>query len=223
MDREAARREVLLLAVARWTRPWEALVQLNGIAPQADPMDLAMTTSSTLSGLADMRALRFVRVPAPGPQEGIDYAALSAAEINHALLDPRWRHVPPDSDLWFAARRKGERLLEGMLGLRLPNRRLRALGRVIAGFAEAVRGMVWRRGAESQASPDEPPDAGHQPWPWDDDAGLAGSRVPRRPPDRSGSGAIALLAPDDGSPPTGPQPWVVLDRSAGIDHPGASR
>jgi hypothetical protein len=213
------------LAVARWTQPWDALVQLNGIAPQADPVELAMTTSSTLSGLADMRALRFVRVPAPGPQEGIDYPALSAAEIVEALRESGWRQVPPLGDIWFTATRKGERLLEGMLGLRLASRRLRALGRVVAGFADAVRGMVWRRSAltDRWVPPDESTDTGYQPWLWDDDAGLAGSRVPRRPPDRSGSGAVALLEPDDWSLPTVPQPWFVLDRGAEIDHPGASR
>jgi hypothetical protein len=68
------------------------------------------------------------------------------------------------------------------------------LEKVIAGFASAVRRMVHRRPpGEPGEWPQGPADELLGP---DDDSGLAGSRVPRRPPDRSGSGAVALN-PDD--------------------------
>jgi hypothetical protein len=68
------------------------------------------------------------------------------------------------------------------------------LEKVVAGFAAAVRRMTGRRPpGELGEWPHGPPT---QPSDPDDDSGLAGSRVPRRPPDRSGSGAVAL-DPDD--------------------------
>jgi len=50
---------------------------------------------------------------------------------------------------------------------------------VVVGFAHAVRRLMFG------PPPDEP-----------DDGGLAGSRVPRRPPDHFGSGSVALVEPD---------------------------
>lgn len=51
---------------------------------------------------------------------------------------------------------------------------------IVVGFAQAVRKMIF-----GPPPTDEPPD----------DGGMAGSRVPRRPPDRSGSGSVALVEP----------------------------
>jgi hypothetical protein len=199
MDGDALRREILILAGSRWTPLWEALLRANAIAPSADPWDVATTTSSALSGLADLGAIRLARVPAPGPQEGVAYPPLTASEIAEALNHPGWRRMPPESDVWFTTTPKGERKLESMLGIRLPHRRLRALGRVVAGFADGVWSTLQRRHQADRPGGyfawhagdegDEPPDV------LDDDAGLAGSRVPRRPPDRSGSGS-ALAVPE---------------------------
>jgi hypothetical protein len=50
-----------------------------------------------------------------------------------------------------------------------------AFAGVVIGFARAVRRMLF--------------------GPPPDDEGLAGSRIPRRPPDASGSGSVALAAP----------------------------
>jgi hypothetical protein len=54
-----------------------------------------------------------------------------------------------------------------------------AFADVVIGFARAVRRMLFG------PPPDEPPD----------DDGLAGSRIPRNPPDASGSGSVALAEP----------------------------
>jgi hypothetical protein len=71
---------------------------------------------------------------------------------------------------------------------------------LIVRFSDAIRAVLRR---------DRPPGGPEEGqsmtfWPEDDerldDGGLAGSRVPRRPPDVSGSGAVALveLTPDEG-------------------------
>lgn len=57
-----------------------------------------------------------------------------------------------------------------------------AFAEVVAGFAHALRRMIL-----AIPPPDEPLDEG----------GLAGSRIPRRPPDKSGSGSVALIEPRD--------------------------
>jgi hypothetical protein len=72
------------------------------------------------------------------------------------------------------------------------------LEKVVAGFASTVRRMVHSRppgelGEWPHGPSIQPPDP-------DDDSGLAGSRVPRRPPDRSDSGAVALNPDDDDRP-----------------------
>jgi hypothetical protein len=73
-------------------------------------------------------------------------------------------------------------------------RRAEAAHAVLA-FAYAVGRMVARK--------QQPPDSGtsrrpgRDDAPQDDDDGLAGSRVPLHPYDRSGSGAVALSLDDD--------------------------
>jgi len=56
-----------------------------------------------------------------------------------------------------------------------------AFAEVVLGFGRAVRRMLFGT-----------PPADEQPL---DDDGLAGSRIPRHPPDTSGSGSVALVEP----------------------------
>ena len=65
--------------------------------------------------------------------------------------------------------------------------------RVVAGFAAAVERFRRGRLHESEI------DFNQETLLWDDDedGGLAASRVPRRPPDRSGSGSAVLAEPPD--------------------------
>jgi len=56
-----------------------------------------------------------------------------------------------------------------------------AFAEVVIGFARAVRRMLFGT----------PPADGLMP----DDDGLAGSRIPRHPPDTSGSGSVTLAEP----------------------------
>jgi hypothetical protein len=61
-----------------------------------------------------------------------------------------------------------------------------AFAEVVFGFARAVRRMLFGTPPPDRSPPD--------------DDGLAGSRVPRHPPDASGSGSVALaepIAPED--------------------------
>ena len=67
---------------------------------------------------------------------------------------------------------------------------------VVAGFAAAVERLRRRRPYEGEV------DFTQETLLWDDndeDGGLAASRVPRRPPDRSGSGSADLVEPPDSS------------------------
>jgi hypothetical protein len=110
--------------------------------------------------------------------------------------------VPSVDGVRFAITPKGERALAVMLGGPIPGPRARALGRVVAGFAGAVQRMVRQRQAltRTHLGSDEflwfEPGSERDPDDFDDDAGLAGSRVPRVPPDSSGS-AAAAATPDD--------------------------
>lgn len=64
---------------------------------------------------------------------------------------------------------------------------------IIAAFASAVDRLRWRRRNLPQVGFTQ------ESILWDDDpdGGLAASRVPRRPPDLSGSGSEALVEPGD--------------------------
>jgi hypothetical protein len=56
-----------------------------------------------------------------------------------------------------------------------------AFAEVVIGFARAVRRMLFGTPPADESPPD--------------DDGLAGSRIPRHPPDASGSGSVALAEP----------------------------
>ena len=66
---------------------------------------------------------------------------------------------------------------------------------VVAMFAAAVERLRGRR-TEVEFT--------EETFRWDDDdGGLAPAAVPRRPPDRSGSGSAALIEPEDDEPGPG--------------------
>jgi hypothetical protein len=185
MDRDVARREILLLGAGRWTRLWEPVAHLTAIDQDLGQLDIADLVVDTLRSLADRGSLKFVRAGYWPPTADMERHRLGRAQIAQALTSVA---VQSPGDVWFSATRNGERELAALLGVKLAGRRRKAFGRVVAGFAVAVQAMVHRH---------RPRDGGFEGSDNDDDAGLAGSGVPRRPPDRSGSGAaIATPEPD---------------------------
>jgi hypothetical protein len=64
---------------------------------------------------------------------------------------------------------------------------------VVAAFAAAIDRFRRRRPYESEVQFTQETLL----WEDEEDGGLAASRVPRRPPDRSGSGSAAAVEPND--------------------------
>jgi hypothetical protein len=202
MDADLARRELLLLGLRGPTALWEALVRFNELEHQLGEAALREIAASALRSLLDERSLVFTRaVEFPHGQQS--ERRLRRAEVAAALSESAWQGVPVVDGVQFAITPKGERALAVMLGGPIPGPRARALGRVVAGFAGAVQRMVRQRDALRQRhrGSDEFPPFGRGSEgdrnEFDDDAGLAGSRVPRVPPDRSGSGAAVATPEDD--------------------------
>jgi hypothetical protein len=198
MDPELARREILLLGAIRWTMLWEAFVRLNELDPGLPTEALAESTVDALRTLFDRGSIKFVRADLPGPSPESERHRLGRTQVAAAFREASWRAGRPAGDasfdVWFAMTRAGERELATLLGGKVASRRQKAFGRVVAGFASAVQDMVRRRHPRPDRGEDSPERFGH----WldrDDDAGLAGSGIPRRPPDRSGSGA-AVATPE---------------------------
>lgn len=200
MDADLARRELLLLGLRGPTELWEALVRFNELEHQLGEAALREIAASALRSLSDERSLVFTRA-VEFPRGRQSERRLRRAEVAAVLSESAWQGVPSVDGVRFAVTPKGERALAVMLGGPIPGPRARALGRVVAG-AGAVQRMVRQRDAVRQRhrGSDEFLEFGRESEgdrnEFDDDAGLAGSRVPLAPPDRSGSGA-AVATPDD--------------------------
>jgi len=65
---------------------------------------------------------------------------------------------------------------------------------IVARFATAIARFRGRRGGSDESAEVEFTETTLL-WDDDDDGGLAAARVPRRPPDRSGSGSAAMIEP----------------------------
>jgi hypothetical protein len=201
MDADLARRELLLLGLRGPTELWEALLRLNELEHQLGEAALWEIAASALRSLSDERLVVFTRA-VESPHGRQPERRLRRTEVAAVLSETAWQAVPTADGVRFAITPKGERALAVMLGGPIPGPRARELGRVVAGFAGAVHRMVRQRDALRQRlrRSDEFPPFGRGSEgdrnEFDDDAGLAGSRVPRVPPDSSGSGA-AVATPDD--------------------------
>jgi hypothetical protein len=214
MTPESVRRETLQLASGVWVGPWQVLLRVGELDPALLGTEIVALVSAALADLADSGCLRFVRGD-PTLGEGIAPTELARSEAMAAIRDTGWRAATPAGDIWFTLTPKGERAVDRASGGRVPRRRGRELAKVLAGFAAAVRGMTRRRNERRGVGstellrprsdrdiqwgddylpigPSEPFDRGLD-GDFDDDAGLTASFVPRRPPDRSGSGAAAAV------------------------------
>lgn len=107
MDRELAEHEALLLATEDWTGIWEVLWALNTLMPDHRAEERADLAANALRVLADRGHISFIRVPWPGPSSEEDYPRLTCAEVEAELQGAGWRHVPPESDVWFGATPEG--------------------------------------------------------------------------------------------------------------------
>ncbi len=218
MTPEAVRRETLLLASGRWAGPWEVLVRIGELDHGLLATEIVAMGEAALEELARQGCLRFVRGDPTLERPG-QLATMSRSQVVAVIRDTGWRAATQSGDTWFTLTPKGERALERELGVSVRTRRTRELGKVVAGFATAVRSLFGgRRGSTpagrvaSARARRHPEDLGRSLRPelnqvdsrwldldpgFDDDAGLASAPVPRRPPDRSGSGAAAVIPEPD--------------------------